>query len=89
MELFCILYYIFSYAQSIPCIIKLVRTKSSTDDSLNMRLFQYIALICWIVYIFTTDTSLVLRIMGISDMFLLTLENVLIVKYYDFKKGKK
>ena len=79
MELFCILYYIFSYAQSIPCIIKLVRTKSSNDYSLFMRLFQFIALACWLIYILTTDTSLFVRFLGIFDVFLVGSENVLIL----------
>ena len=89
MEIFCILYYIFSFSQTIPCIVKLVRTKSSNDYSLLMRLFQFIALCCWLIYILTTNTGWIVRGLGIFDMFLVGSENFLILKYYKFKGKNK
>lgn len=83
MQIFCIIYYVLSFAQTIPCVIKLVRTKSSSDYSLLNRLCQYTALIFFTLYIFTNPSSLlVTKIIGVGDLGLLTLENVLILKYF-------
>jgi hypothetical protein len=43
-----------SYIETIPQIIKLLRTKSSNDYSLLMILIQFIALLSWSLYIFTS-----------------------------------
>ena len=36
MTIFCTIYYILSYIETIPQIIKLIKTKSSNDYSLGM-----------------------------------------------------
>lgn len=82
MTVFLITYYILSFAQSIPCIYKLIKTKSSKDYSLLNRLCQYIALICFTIYIFTNSTSTIsVKIIGIVDLLFLTTENFLILLY--------
>jgi uncharacterized protein with PQ loop repeat len=45
MTIFCTIYYILSYIETIPKIIKLIKTKSSNDYSLGMLLIQFFALI--------------------------------------------
>ena len=87
MQIFCILYYIFSFIQTVPCLYKLIKTKSSKDYSLMNRLLQYLALICFTVYILTNPTSdLITIINGFIDLGLLTLENIFILIY---RKGNK
>lgn len=83
MAIFCILYYVLSLSQSIPCIIKLIRTRSSHDFSLLNRLFQYLALISWTIYLFTIPTTeTYLLVIGLIDVGMLTTENILILLFY-------
>ena len=54
MAIFCTIYYILSYIETVPQIIKLIKTKSSNDYSLGMIFLQLTALISWSIYIFTS-----------------------------------
>lgn len=82
MTVFLILYYTLSFVQSIPCIYKLIKTKSSKDYSLLNRLCQYSALVFFTVYVFLNPTSTnIVKIIGIIDLGLLTTENIFILIY--------
>ena len=85
MAIFCMIYYICSYIQTIPQIIKLIKTKSSNDYSLGMIMLQFIALICWSIYIFTSIQNVLVYIGTIIDLLLLLVVDFLILKYYKFK----
>ncbi|MBR2712293.1 MAG: PQ-loop repeat-containing protein [Bacilli bacterium] len=89
MTVFCTIYYVLSYIQTIPQIIKLIKTKSSNDYSLLMITIQLIGLICWSLYIFTSNQSVIVYIGTVIDLLLLLIVDFLIVKYYEFKKQKK
>ena len=89
MVIFCTIYYICSYIQIIPQIIKLIKTKSSNDYSLGMLLLQFIGVSCWTIFIFTSNQNVIVYIGTIIDMLLLIFVDVLILKYYKFKKIKK
>jgi len=86
MTIFCTIYYICSYIQAVPQIIKLIKTKSSNDYSLGMISLQLIALICWSLYIFTSKQSIIVYIGTVIDLVLLLAVDYLILKYYRFKK---
>lgn len=86
MAIFCTIYYICSYIQTIPQIIKLIKTKSSNDYSIGMITLQLIALICWSLYIFTSKQSLVVYIGTVIDLILLLIVDFLILKYYKFNR---
>lgn len=86
MAIFCTIYYVFSYTQTIPQLIKLLKTKSSNDYSLGMVLLQLIALISWSLYIFTSVQNTIVYIGTIIDLILLLLVDFLIIKYFDFSK---
>ena len=86
MTIFCTIYYILSYIQIIPQIIKLLKTKSSNDYSLIMLLIQLIALISWSLYIFTSIQNTLVYIGTVIDLLLLLVVDFLIIKYYNFKK---
>ena len=86
MTIFCTIYYILSYIQTVPQIIKLLKTKSSNDYSLGMISLQLIAIISWSLYIFTTQQSIIVYIGTIIDLILLLLIDYLIIKYYKFNK---
>ena len=86
MPIFCTIYYILSYIETIPQIVKLLKTKSSNDYSLGMISLQFIALISWSLYIFTSKQSIVVYIGTIIDLVLLLLVDFLIIKYYKFNK---
>ena len=88
MAIFCTIYYILSYIESIPQIIKLLKTKSSNDYSLGMIFLRLIALICWSLYIFTSKQSIIVYIGTIIDLIILLIVDYLILKYYKFKKNK-
>ena len=89
MAIFCTIYYVLSYIETIPQIIKLIKTKSSNDYSLGMISLQLIALISWTLYIFTSKQSIVVYIGTIIDLVLLLLIDYLIIKYYKFNKKKR
>ena len=89
MVIFCTIYYICSYIQIIPQIIKLIKTKSSNDYSLGMLLLQFIGVSCWTIFIFTSNQNVIVYIGTIIDMLLLIFVDVLILKYFKFKKIKK
>ena len=86
MTIFCTIYYILSYIETIPQIIKLIKTKSSNDYSLGMITLQMIALISWSLYIFTSQQSIIVYIGTIVDLVLLALIDFSILKYYKFNK---
>ncbi len=86
MSIFCTIYYIFSYVEIIPQIVKLIKTKSSNDYSLGMVMLQFIALTSWTLYIFTSNQNIIVYIGTIIDMLLLIFIDLLIIKYYKFKK---
>ena len=86
MAIFCTIYYVLSYIETIPQIVKLLKTKSSNDYSLGMISLQLIALISWSLYIFTSKQNIVVYIGTIIDLLLLLFLDFLIVKYYMFNK---
>lgn len=85
MTVFCTIYYILSYIETVPQIVKLIKTKSSNDYSLGMIFIQLIALISWSIYIFTSQQSIIVYIGTIIDLLLLLLIDFLILKYYKNK----
>lgn len=88
MEIFCTIYYVLSYLCTIPQMIKLLKTKSSNDYSLAMTLMYYIGVVSWTIYIFTTKQHILVYIGTVIDLLLLTIVDMLIFKYYNFKKGR-
>lgn len=86
MVIFCITYYILSYVQTIPKIIKLLKTKSSNDYSIGSIIIQLIAIISWSLYIFTSKQKLIVYIGTIADLLLLLFTDYLILRYYSFNK---
>ena len=86
MTIFCIIYYVLSYIESIPQIIKLIKTKSSNDYSLGMILLQFIALVSWSFYIFSSRQNFIVYIGTVTDLFIVVLVDFLILKYYKFNK---
>lgn len=89
MAIFCTIYYVLSYIETVPQIIKLIRTKSSNDYSLGMITLQFIALLSWSIYIFTSNQNIIVYIGTIIDLLLLILIDYLILKYYKFSRKEK
>ena len=85
MTIFCTIYYVLSYIETVPQIIKLIKTKSSNDYSLGMIAIQFVALLSWSLYIFTSKQSIIVYIGTVIDLLLLFLINFLILKYYKFR----
>ena len=85
MAIFCTIYYVLNYIQTVPQIIKLIKTKSSNDYSLGTILLELIALISWSIYIFTSGQSIIVYVGTILDLLLLFIVDYLIVRYYRFK----
>lgn len=88
MAVFCTIYYICSYIQTVPQLIKLIKTKSSNDYSLWQVMLGFIGLVSWSVYIFTSVQTLIVYIGTVIDLALLILVDVLILVFFDFKKKK-
>lgn len=88
MAIFCTIYYICSYIQTVPQVIKLIKTKSSNDYSLWQVFLGMIGLICWSIYIFTSSQAMIVYIGTIIDLVLEFLVVGLIVAFFDFRKKK-
>ena len=86
MTIFCTIYYILSYIQSVPQIIKLIKTKSSNDYSLGQVILKLIALISWSLYVFTSKQDIVVNIGTITDLLLVVFVDYLIIKYFKLNK---
>ena len=86
MAIFCTIYYICSYIQTVPQVIKLIKTKSSNDYSLWQVFLGMIGLICWSIYIFTSSQAMIVYIGTIIDLVLEFLVVGLIVGFYKWKK---
>ena len=82
IDIFCIIYYVCSYAQTLPQIIKLVRTKSSHDYSLIQLLIQFIGVSCWTVFIFLGLNDWIVYVGTAIDWILMVIVDILILKYY-------
>lgn len=86
MAIFCTIYYICSYIQTVPQVIKLIKTKSSNDYSLWQVFLGMIGIICWSIYIFTSSQAIIVYIGTVIDLVLEFLVVGLIVAFFDFKK---
>ena len=73
MTIFCTTYYILSYTQTVPQLIKLLKTKSSNDYSLGMITLQFISVTSWSIYIFTSNQKNIVYIGTIIDLLLIIL----------------
>lgn len=88
MAIFCTIYYICSYIQTVPQVIKLIKTKSSNDYSLWQVFLGVIGLICWSICIFTSSQAMIVYIGTIIDLVLEFLVVGLILAFFDFKRKK-
>lgn len=88
MAIFCTIYYICSYIQTIPQVVKLIKTKSSNDYSLWEVALGFVGLSCWSIYIFTSSQSFIVYLGTIVDLLLLILVDVLILVYYKWGNNK-
>lgn len=88
MAIFCTIYYICSYIQTVPQVIKLIKTKSSNDYSLWQVFLGMVGLICWSIYIFTSSQTSIVYIGTVIDLVLEFLVVGLILLFFDFKKQK-
>lgn len=89
MTIFCTIYYILSYIQSVPQIIKLIKTKSSNDYSLGQVSLHLIGLTCWSLYIFTSKQNIIVYIGTITDLLLVLFIDFLILKYFKFNNRER
>ncbi len=89
MTIFCTIYYILSYIQSVPQIIKLIKTKSSNDYSLGQVSLHLIGLTCWSLYIFTSKQNIIVDIGTITDLLLVLFIDFLILKYFKFNNRER
>ena len=89
MEVFCTIYYICSYIQTIPQVFKLLKTKSSNDYSLWQVALGFVGLLCWSLYIYTSKQALIVYIGTTVDLALTIFVDVLILMFYKFDKTKK
>ena len=88
MVIFCTIYYICSYIQTVPQIIKLIKTKSSNDYSLLQVGLAFVGFVSWSIYIFTSKQSVIVYIGTVIDLILLFVVDGLILAFYDFKNKK-
>lgn len=82
IDILCIIYYICSYIQTIPQVVKLIKTKSSHDYSLGQLILQFIGLTCWSIFIFLGVNDIIVYIGTVIDYVLLLVVDALIIKYY-------
>ena len=85
MAIFCTIYYICSYIQTVPQVVKLIRTKSSNDYSLWQVFLGMFGLICWSLYIFTSKQAMIVYVGTVIDLVLEFLVVGLILVFFNFK----
>jgi len=88
MAIFCTIYYICSYIQTVPQVVKLIKTRSSNDYSLWQVALEFIGLVCWSIYIFTSKQAIIVYIGTVIDLLLLILVDILILVYYKWDRKK-
>lgn len=81
MEILYIIYCIITYIEYFPRLIKLLKTKSSTDYSIGSIVLSLIGMFCWVIYLFSTQQDLILYIGAVVDICLNVLFAVLVIKY--------
>ncbi|MBR0475088.1 MAG: hypothetical protein IJJ19_08810 [Erysipelotrichaceae bacterium] len=84
MAVFCTIYYVLNYVKTIPQIMKLIRTKSSSDYSISMIVLQLISMVSWSIYIFTSPQNLVVYIGTVLDLLILIISDSLIFRYDNY-----
>lgn len=89
MVIFCTIYYICSYIQTVPQVVKLIKTRSSNDYSLWQVFLGMLGFICWSIYIFTSSQATIVYIGTVIDLLLEFLVVGLIIAFFDFKKKAK
>ena len=85
MFIFLIIHYICTYIQIFPQVFKLIKTKSSNDYSLCQLTLAYIGVLCWTIYAYTSNQSILLIIGTSVETLLITIINIIIIIYYKFK----
>jgi len=88
MAIFCTIYYICSYIETVPQVVKLIKTRSSNDYSLWQVALEFIGLVCWSIYIFTSKQAIIVYIGTVIDLLLLILVDILILVYYKWDRKK-
>ena len=86
-KIFYIIYCILVYVEYVPRTVKLIRTESSADYSLGSVVLSFVGMICWAIYLFTTDQDLILYIGCFIDILMSLFFLVLVFKYH--KKGER
>lgn len=87
-DAFCTIYYVLSTFQSIPCIWKIIKTKSSSDFSLLNQWMWFISVICWSMYVYLTEQSLIVYIGTTWDLMTVTTQVIVVMKYYKRRDNK-
>ena len=86
-KIFYVAYCIIVYLEYFPRLIKLIKTKSSSDYSLGSIALSLIGMFCWVIYLFTTEQDLILYIGAAVDIILNVLFAILVFIYH--KKNNK
>ena len=78
----CTVYYTVATIESIPAIVRIIRTKSSTDISLVYVLLSFIALTSWSAYIFLTEQTILVYIGTLWDILVSVVYYVVVLLYH-------
>lgn len=76
------IYYILATIGTLPFIFRILRRKSSSDVSLVSTFMTYIGSVCWTIYIFVTEQSLLVYIGTIWDMLVYTVYTIVVLRYH-------
>lgn len=87
--IFYVVYCVIAYMEYFPRLIKLLKTKSSEDYSIGSNILDFIALICWLAYLCTTEQELILYIGAIIDILLCGFFTALVIFYQRTSKNKR
>ena len=81
-EVLCFVYYLTASIQTIPCIWRIWKRKSSSDYSLVSEVFSIVGNTAWTVYIFMTDQSVMVYIGTIFDAVVLIVYEFMVFRFH-------
>lgn len=81
-QIFYVIYCILCYVEYFPRLIKLIKTKSSSDYSKGSTVISLVGMFCWVIYLFTTDQDLILYLGAVIDILLNVVFAFLVFRYY-------
>lgn len=85
MSICCLIYYALSAIQMIPSIYRILKRKSSIDYSVIATWISMVALICWSIYIYLSEQTILVYVGTTIDLVMLIVYTISVLYYHNDK----